>query len=89
MDEEYTPHRKALEDGGWLEGGKVIHYWLKSKDFFDYPVSFYVVAFIDYNKMPAIRCMRVFGGASGDVVQVSVDKDVSMSNWVRVSGENK
>ena len=87
MDKEYPPHRKALEDGDWLRGGEVIHYWLKTKNFFDYPVSFYVVAFIDYNKVPVIRCMRVFGGASGGVVQISVDKDVGMSNWKRMFGE--
>lgn len=87
MDKEYSPHRKALEDGGWLRGGEVIHYWLKTKDFFDYPVSFYVIVFIGCNKVPAIRCMRVFGGASGGVVQISVDKNVEMSDWKRMPGE--
>jgi hypothetical protein len=86
MDEEYPAHRKALEDGDWLKDGKVIHYWFRNNN---YPVSFYVVVFIDYNKIPTIRCIRVFGGDYGLSIQISVDKSIEMENWKQIFEENK
>lgn len=79
MDKEYPAHRKALEDGGWLKGKEVLHCWIRDSG---YPVSFYVVTFIDYNKIPTIDCIRVFGEDDEHSAQISVDKSVGMKNWV-------
>ena len=83
MDEEYPPHRKALEEGGWLMDGTVVHYWVRDEN--GYPVSFYVVAFKQYGKIPTIDCIRVFGGNAGTSAQVSIDKRIR--NWKRIFGE--
>ena len=85
MDVEYPPHRKALEEGGWLHNGKVIHYWVRYES--GHPVSFYVLAFKSYNKIPTIDCIRVFGGHTEVQAQVSIDKRVR--NWKQIFGENK
>lgn len=82
MDEEYPPHRKALEEGGWIEDGAVIHHWFRDDG---YPISFYVVAFKSHTGMITIDCLRVFGGTVGARVQVSVDKRVR--NWKQLFGE--
>lgn len=86
MNGEYPAHKKALEEGGWLQGGEIIHYWFREDA---NPVSFYVVAFMSYNKISTIDCLRVFGGTDGYSAQVSVDKRVGMEKWKRMFGENK
>ena len=83
MDEEYPAHRKALEEGGWLQGGEVIHYWVGDRS--SYPISFYVAAYKGYTGKITIDCLRVFGGADEVPAQVSVDK--SIRNWNRIFGE--
>ena len=82
MDEEYTPHRKALEDGGWLMDGEIIHYWVRMKD---YPVSFYVVAFKSHTGTITVNCIRGFGGNTEIPAQVSIDKRIG--NWERIFGK--
>jgi len=86
MNREYPAHKKALEEGGWLQTGVLIHFWCRDEI---HPVSFYVVAFMCYNKIPTIECLRVFGGTDEYPAQVSVDKRVAMRNWKRIFGENK
>jgi len=71
MDEEYPAHRKALEEGGWIGDGEVIHHWFRNDG--NYPISFYVVAFKSYDELPTIDCLRVFGGVDGFPAKVSID----------------
>lgn len=86
MNGEYPAHKKALKEGGWLQGGEILNYWFREDDS---PVSFYVVAFMSFDKIYTIDFLRVFGGTDGYPAQISVDKRVRMEEWKQMFGENK